>query len=216
MTKIGVFDSGVGGLSVVKAIKKSLPKIEIIYADDKAHVPYGNRTKQELKTFVVPILKDLEAQGCQMIVIACNTITTTLISELRKIIRVPLIGMEPMFKPAAQLTKTGVIAICATPATLKSKRYSWLKKTYTKDIDVLEPDCSDWSYMIQTDKIDQQKIAELISMTCESKADVIVLGCTHYHWIEDLIKQIAGNRATVLQPELPVIEELKRVLSQLA
>jgi len=216
MAKIGVFDSGVGGLSVVNAIHKSLPDLEIIYADDKTHVPYGNRTAQELKTFVVPILKDLEAQGCQVIVVACNTITTTLINELRKTIKVPLIGMEPMVKPAALQTKTGVIAVCATPATLNSKRYGWLKKEYAKDVFVLEPDCSDWSYMIQTNKIDQQKITDRINTVCEQNTDVIVLGCTHYHWIENLLKQIAGNRAVVLQPELPVIEELKRVLLQLA
>jgi glutamate racemase len=216
VTKIGVFDSGVGGLSVVNAIHKSLPDLQINYADDKDHVPYGSRNAQELKTFVVPVLKDLEAKGCQVIVIACNTITTTLISELRKIIKVPLIGMEPMVKPAALQTKTGVIAVCATPATLNSKRYDWLKKAYAKDVNILEPDCSDWSYMIQTNKIDQQKITNRINIVCEQNTDVIVLGCTHYHWIESLIKQIADNRAVVLQPELPVIEELKRVLLQLA
>lgn len=216
MTKIGVFDSGVGGLSVVNAIHKNLPSLQIIYADDKHHVPYGSRNPQELLTFVVPILKDLQSQGCQAIVIACNTITTTLISDLRKIIKVPLMGMEPMIKPAAMLTKTGVIAVCATPSTLASKRYDWLKTTYAKDMKVLEPDCSDWSSMIQTNKIDQQEIAKRINKVCDQNADVIVLGCTHYHWIEDNIKKITGNKATVLQPELPVIKELKRVIAQLA
>jgi glutamate racemase len=212
MNKIGVFDSGVGGLSVVNAIYKSLPGIQILYVDDKQHVPYGNREPKEVLNFVVPILKDLEEQGCQIIVIACSTVTTTLISELRNIIKIPLIGMEPMVKPAAQLTKTGVIAVCATPATLNSERYDWLKKTYAKDLNIVEPDCSDWSYMIENNLIDKQKIEKLINNICDTNADVIVLGCTHYHWIEDMIKRIVNNRAVVVQPEEPVIKEIKRVL----
>jgi len=211
--KIGVFDSGVGGLSVVNAIKKELPDAEVIYADDKTHVPYGNREIAEIKSFVVPILRSLENQGCQVIVIACNTVTTTLIGELREIIKVPLIGMEPMIKPAALATKSGKIAVCATPATLASQRYRWLKETYADNIDVLEPDCSDWSYMIETNNIGRQKIQKTVNEVCDKGADVIVLGCTHYHWIEDLINQLVKGRAQVIQPELPVIEQLKKVLN---
>lgn len=211
--KIGVFDSGVGGLSVVNAIRKELPDLEIVYKDDKEHVPYGNKTKNELKRLVIPILVDLEEQGCQVIVIACNTITTTLISELRQIIKIPLIGMEPMVKPAAKLTKTKIITVCATPVTLKSTRYKWLKNEYAKDVKVLEPDCSDWSYMIENNQIDRQKIKKLIYNSLKLNSDVIVLGCTHYHWIENNIKEIVKNKAKVIQPEEPVITELKRILT---
>jgi glutamate racemase len=214
--KIGVFDSGVGGLSVAKAIRHALPEYEVIYRDDSEHVPYGTRGIEEIYNFTKPILKGMVEEGCNVIVIACNTVTTNLIGRLRREIDVPLIGMEPMVKPAAGATKTGVIAICATPRTLASNRYKYLKEEYAKGIKVLEPDCSDWAFMIEVDIPDREKIAKIVKDICDKGADQIVLGCTHYHWIEDEIKKLAKGKASVLQPEEPVIEELKRVLEQLS
>jgi glutamate racemase len=213
--KIGVFDSGIGGLSVANAIEKALPNAKIIFVNDHKNCPYGTKSPDLLFKLVVPILTDLVQQGCQVIVIACNTVTTTIISQLRQIIPVPLIGMEPMVKPAALKTKSGVIAVCATPTTLASKRYAWLKKTYAKNVKVIEPDCSDWTLMIETNHVDSQKIHNEIDAACNQSADVIVLGCTHYHWIQDIIKKEAARRAIVLQPEKPVIKQLKRVIEQL-
>jgi glutamate racemase len=212
--KIGVFDSGVGGLSVVHAIEAALPDYEVVYATDKEHLPYGNKTPQQLHGYVLPILEDLVGRGCEVIVIACNTVTTNIIVTLRSEISVPLVGIEPMVKPAAQITKSRVIAVCATPATLASKRYKRLKEEYAQGIKVLEPDCSNWTAMIETNQLDHQKIHQQINKVCELGADVIVLGCTHYHWIEDVIKQIADGRAKVIQPEPAIVEQLKRVLQQ--
>ncbi len=213
--KIGVFDSGVGGKSVVLAIQKTLPELEVIYAEDRKNVPYGNKTPEELHRLVTPILQKLVEQGCQAIVIACNTVTTNIINLLRQELKVPLIGMEPMVKPAAGQSKTGVIAVCATPATLASPRYACLKQTYAPEIKVLEPDCSDWANLIESDRANRSHVKEQIDAVCSQRADVIVLGCTHYHWIEDIIIEEVAGRATVLQPEEPVIEQLKRVLKQL-
>lgn len=213
--KIGVFDSGIGGLSVAKAIQKELPNTKVIFANDKIHVPYGDKDPRELILFVVPILNKLVDNGCCVIVIACNTISTTIIDELRQKINVPLIGIEPMVKVAAVHTKSKIIAVCATPNTLNSKRYRWLKHTYAKDTLVLEPDCSDWSYMIESNNINKQKIKNQIDDVCNQGADIIVLGCTHYHWIEKLISDIAMERAITLQPEQPVIKELNRVLESI-
>lgn len=210
--KIGVFDSGVGGLSVVKAIQKALPDAEVLYAEDKKNIPYGNKTPDKLYELVLPILNTLSEQGCDVIVVACNTVTTTIIERLRRALPLPLIGMEPMVKPASQITKSKIIAVCATPTTLASARYGWLKETYAKNVKVLEPDCSDWTVMIQNNQVDRQKIQKRIDEACNAGADVIVLGCTHYHWIEDLIKEIAGERAVVIQPEPAVIEQVKKVL----
>lgn len=214
--KIGVFDSGVGGESVANAIKKALPEYQVIFKNDVEHLPYGSREVSELHGFVTPILKSMVEEGCKVIVIACNTVTTNLIEELRKEVKVPLIGMEPMVKPAAERTKTGVIAICATPRTLASKRYAWLKAQYAQGIKVIEPDCSDWTKLIETNSLQREKVAKIVNDACDSGADEIVLGCTHYHWIEDLIKELAGGRAEVLQPEQPVIEQLKKVIERLA
>jgi len=214
--KIGVFDSGVGGLSVVNAIQKALPELEVIYKDDKQHVPYGTRSIDEIHEFVKPILHEFIDEGCQVIVVACNTVTTNLISQLRQEIPVPLIGMEPMVKPAAANTKSGIIAVCATPRTLESQRYKWLKQEYAKNIQVLEPDCSGWALMIENNSVEREKVAETIREVCAASADQIVLGCTHYHWIQQIIKDMAQGKAEVIQPETPTIEQLKRVLQQLA
>jgi glutamate racemase len=214
MIKIGVFDSGVGGLSVANAIEKALPNDQILFVNDQKNLPYGSKSPDVLYKLVVPILKKLVDDRCQVIVIACNTVSTTLIEQLRKQIAVPLVAMEPMVKPAAEMTRSKVIAVCATPTTLASKRYKYLKETYAKDIKVLEPDCHDWTQMIENNKLDVQKIEHHINEVCDNGADVIVLGCTHYHWIENLIKRIAQNRAEVIQPEQSVIKQLKRVLGQ--
>ncbi|MBI4033703.1 glutamate racemase [Candidatus Saccharibacteria bacterium] len=214
--KIGVFDSGVGGLSVVNAIKKELPQLEIIYREDKKHVPYGTRSIEEIYGFVKPIFQSFVDEGYKVIVVACNTVTTNLIGRLRSEFAVPMVGMEPMVKPAAVASKTGVIAVCATPRTLESPRYHWLKEQFAKNVKVLEPDCSDWANMVETNRVNREKIAKIVEDSVNTGADQIVLGCTHYHWIEDLIRQIASGRARVIQPEGPVIEQLKRVLKQLS
>jgi glutamate racemase len=212
--KVGVFDSGVGGLSVVKAIKGALPDLEVIYKDDKQHVPYGTRRTDEIHEFIKPIFQEFIDENCEAVVVACNTVTTNLIAELREEFSVPMVGMEPMVKPAALATKTGVIAVCATPRTLSSQRYQWLKNEYAKGVKVLEPDCSQWALMIENKLIDRDKVAVTIRGVIADGADRIVLGCTHYHWIEEIIKDIAAGKAEVLQSEAPVIKQLKRVLEQ--
>jgi len=212
---IGVFDSGVGGLSVAQAIEETLKDVNVIFANDPKHVPYGSKPPEEVLSYVVPIMKKLEADGCELIVIACNTVTTTLLTQLKKEISIPLIGLEPMVKAAAERTQTGIIAVCATPATLGSQRYEYLKETYAKHVSVIEPDCSKWSTMIETSKIDHDFITQQINDVCDQKADVIVLGCTHYHWIEDDIKAIAAGRALIMQPEQSVVRKVVRVLEEL-
>jgi glutamate racemase len=213
--KIGVFDSGVGGQSVINSIKKELPTLEIIYKDDKTHLPYGTKTVEEIYSFVKPIFQEFVDEGCQVIVIACNTVTTNLAPRLREEFQVPMIGMEPAVKPAAAMSRSKVIAVCATPRTLTSERYQWLKEHFAQGVKVVEPDCSDWAMMIQSSQIDREHIKERIENACSRGADVIVLGCTHYHWIEDLIKETAAGRAEVLQPEIPVIAQLQKVITEL-
>ncbi|HVX58522.1 MAG TPA: glutamate racemase [Candidatus Saccharimonadales bacterium] len=212
--KIGVFDSGAGGLHVAQSVQEALPEHEILYAEDREHVPYGTRDIGQIHDFVLPILQALVDQDCGVILIACNTVTTNLIGRLRDELNVPLVGMEPMVKPAAEATKTGVIAVCATPRTLSSDRYRWLRDTYAKNVVVLEPDCSDWALMVETDNLDRKKVSDIVDDACAKNADQIVLGCTHYHWIEEIIQQMAAGRAKVIQPEQAVIKQLKRVIDQ--
>lgn len=214
--RVGVFDSGIGGQSVAEAITRSLPEVEIMFVNDSKNVPYGSKTPEQLLALVLPILQNL-AKKTDVIVVACNSVSTTIITDLRHHISVPLIAMEPMIKPAAEQTENGIIAVCATPTTLTSQRYQWLKDEYSKAIKVLEPDCSDWSSMLEAHQLDHQKISQRINEVCSKGADVIVLGCTHYHWIEADIRTIAAaHGAKVVQPEQAVIRQLKRVLKQLS
>jgi len=210
--KVGVFDSGIGGLSVARAIQAALPGNEVIFRNDEEHVPYGTRDIDEINSFVEPILRSMVEDGCKVIVVACNTVTTNLIESLRRQMPIPLVGMEPMIKPAAEISSSGVIAVFATPKTLTSQRYQWLKKSYAPNTTVLEPDCSDWTAMIENNQVDRDKIAKIVDDVCTKGADQLVLGCTHYHWIEQLIKDSSHGRAEVMQPEQPVIEQLKKVL----
>lgn len=215
-TIIGVFDSGIGGLSIVNAIRKSYPEAEVKFANDPEHLPYGTKTKEEILTLAYPILKKLQDDGCEVIVVACNTVSTNVIGELRQKLSVPLIALEPMVKPAATLTKTKIIAVCATPATLASQRYNELKKEYAKGIKVVEPDCANWAELIERNNLGSKQIAETVHAILAEGADVIVLGCTHYHWIEQDIKREAGDKVTVIQPEEAIVRRLKQVLAQLA
>lgn len=217
MTKsftIGVFDSGVGGQTVAQAVKRELPDSQIVFVSDNENMPYGDKSPEELLKVVSPIIKKL-AGHVDVIVIACNTVSTTLAAELRQLVDTPIVALEPMVKPAALATKTGTIAVCATPTTLASDRYKSLKQEYAAEVEVIEPDCREWALMIEANSVQREKIKEQIDMVCERGADIIVLGCTHYHWIEEIVKQEAAGRADVLQPEQAVVSQLGRVLEQL-
>lgn len=215
MTKIGVFDSGVGGLSVARVLRQALPTNEVIFANDATHVPYGSKPLKQIHGYVLPILQEMVAQGCELIVIACNTVTTNLITQLREELAVPLVGMEPMVKVAAKETKSNKIIVCATPATLRSERYKYLKAMYAAGVEVIEPDCSEWSSLIESNRINHDHIKQAIEPGLLLGADRIVLGCTHYHWIENDIAEIAKGRAEVMHPEQPVVAQVKRVLARL-
>ena len=214
--KIGVFDSGVGGLSVVNKIKEELPEYEVIFINDVDNMPYGDKTKEELLELVLPKLNLLTESKCDVIVIACNTVTTTIVNKLRELINVPIVAVEPMIKPASQITRTGVITVCATPTTLKSDRYLQLKSLFAKKIAIIEPDCSGWSSMIENNQVNRNEINKVVCDSNNHNSDTIVLACTHYHWIEDLIDELSGDNVTVLQPEQPLINQLKRVIEQLS
>lgn len=213
--KIGVFDSGVGGESVARAIKKAFPEAQIVVKQDKANLPYGTKTPKQLLELVLPILNELSMSGCDVIVVACNTVSTTIAEELKRSINTPLVTIVPMVKPASLMTKTKIVTVCATPATLKSKRYKELKNEFGQGIEFFEPNCSNWAEMIEEDRVDVARIKSTVEQAIARKSDAIVLGCTHYHWISEQIKKLAGPNILVFYPEDAVVEQLKRVLKQL-
>lgn len=212
MRKIGVFDSGIGGQSVANSLRRNFPEIEIIFLDDHNNLPYGSKSPELLKKLVRPKIQELVDDKCDLIVIACNTVTTTLLDWLKNIFDLPIIGVEPMIQEAADITKSNLITVCATPTTLSSPRYRELKQIYGHDLTINEPDCSNWTKMIESNDIDREAIKKIVDDACKGGSDVIVLGCTHYHWIEGLIKHFANNRAQVIQPEAKVVDTVKSML----
>jgi glutamate racemase len=189
------------------------PDAEIIYKDDRDNLPYGNKSTEELLSLTLPIFKEFEFENCDAVLVACNTITTNIISQLRESTKVPLVGVEPMIKPASEISKSRVIAVCATPATLSSNRYLWLKNEYAEGLMVVEPDCSNWAQMIENNMQNELQLKNMIDTLRLNKVDVIVLGCTHYHWIEYELRELAGPDIQVIQPIEPVLNQLERVLT---
>lgn len=212
--KIGVFDSGIGGMSVAHAIAEAFPDVDVIFEDDHENLPYGIKSPDELRRLAIPHLNSLKEKGCTIIVVACNTLSTTIIPDLKNDFPVPLVPIVPMIKPASLATKTKKVAVCATPTTLASERYAELKREYGEGIEFIEPYCGDWAEMIESNDVDQLNIQRVINDVCAHGADVIVLGCTHYHWIETEIKELADGRAVVIQPEQAVIQNLASMLGR--
>ena len=211
--KIGVFDSGIGGKAIAVRLQADYPDSEVLYVDDHENVPYGNRSKEDIVRLTDTAIQPLLNQGCDVIVLACNTATAAAIDILKATYpNTPFVGLEPMVKPAALITKSKVIAICATPYTLQSERYIGLKEAYAADVTVLEPDCSEWAGMIESDQTDMQEIADAINDVCAAGADVIVLACTHYHWIKDEIIKVANGRAEVIDPSDAISHRVGDVL----
>lgn len=211
--KLGIFDSGVGGEAVAAALQDEFPMAEITVVNDRKNVPYGDKTPEEVISLTNAAIQPLLDAHCDVIVLACNTATALAISTLRE--RYPdqkFIGIEPMIKTAASLTKTNVIAACATPATLKSKRYEELVKKYGAHLSIIEPDCSSWAYMIEHNQVNEQEIKQIIEDACLQSADVIVLGCTHYHWIKDLIIKLVQERAQVIEPSEAIGRRVRELL----
>jgi glutamate racemase len=212
--KLGVFDSGIGGEAVALSLQSFFPAAELVVVNDKAHVPYGDKPADEVIFLTDAAIQPLLQAKCDVIVIACNTATTLAIAPLRtQYPHQKFIGIEPMLKPAAHLTKSRTIAVCATPATLASGRYSQLKATYAASLSVLEPDCHSWAQMIENNRLNQAEITNAINELCERGADVIVLGCTHYHWIKDLITEISNGRAVILEPSEAIGRRVKALLA---
>lgn len=211
--KIGIFDSGVGGKSFIAPIQAKFPQAEIIYREDRENLPYGDKSPQKLLELTVPIFKELESVGCDAVLVACNTLTTNCISELRRVVDMPLVGVEPMIKSASEITTTKSVVVCATPATINSDRYSFLKDTYAQGLDIYEPDCSKWSSMIEQSRSSDLELSVLVNEAVARKADVLVLGCTHYHWLAAELQLLCGgDNIKVIQPIQPVLDQLARVL----
>jgi len=212
--RIGIFDSGIGGKAVAKTISELIPHATIISVDDRKNMPYGNRKSNEIIRLTINAIQPLVDSNCDAIIIACNTATTVAISSLRLAYPdIIFIGIEPMIKPASMITKSKSIAVCATKSTLNSKRYINLKNDWAKNIKVFEPNCDNWAKLIEDGKLNDIKIDSVVKSLVKNNVDVIVLGCTHYHWVKQRIIDSAGPNVKVLEPSDAIAARIKSIIN---
>ena len=219
---IGIFDSGIGGLSVFREIRKLLPEQSYIYYSDSAHCPYGEKSKEYIIDRARSITRKLMGMGVEIVVVACNTATAAAISTLRKEFPIRFIGMEPAIKPAAALTKTGVVGVLATAGTLKAEKYLDTREKWAQSITVVEHIGEGFVELVekgQTSGAEAEAVVQnsLVPLL-EAGADTIVLGCTHYPFLADTIKKVAaahgadGNSFHLIDPAPAVARHLLEVM----
>lgn len=211
--KIGIFDSGIGGKAIADELKKSLGNVEIMVVDDHKNIPYGDKKTKEIIELTDIAIQPLIRSGCKIIILACNTATTLAINSLRsKYPNQKFVGIEPMVKTAAKLTKSKIITVCATPATLASARYKELVNKFGSNLKIIEPDCSSWAKMIEDNQVNHMQVGKVIEDVCNQGADIIVLGCTHYYWIKKYITNTCKKRAKVIEPSRAVCRRVEDLL----
>ena len=194
---IGIFDSGIGGLSVFREIRKVLPEQSYVYYSDNAHCPYGEKTREYIIERARAITRFLLDKGCEIIVVACNTATAAAIATLREEFQIKFIGMEPAIKPAAQATKTGVVGVLATAGTLKATKYIDTRARWAENVRIVEHIGQGFVELVEkgiTTGPDAESIVRtsLIPLL-DAGADIIVLGCTHYPFLSETISKVASE-----------------------
>ena len=216
---IGVFDSGVGGLSVLRAIRTALPAQPIIYLADQAHVPYGSRSLEEVRQFASGITRFLLDCGAKLIVVACNAASAAALHHLRQTFPgVPFVGMEPAVKPAAEHTRSGVVGVLATPATFQGALYASVVERFGRGVTILQDTCVGLVQQIEAGELDTSRTGLILDQALQpmlaQNIDTIVLGCTHYPFVIPLIEKIAGPKVRVIDPAPAIARQTARLLEQ--
>lgn len=214
---IGIFDSGIGGLSVLRSLVEKLPDQSFLYVADQVHVPYGRRPLEEVQAYSFGITRWLLDQGCKAIIVACNTASAAALHELRIAFPdVPFVGMEPAVKPAAEHTQTGVVGVIATPATFQSQLYSSVIERFASEVTVLEDTCPGLVEEIEAGHLDGEKTRRILETALNPMLnkgiDTVVLGCTHFPFVIPLIQQIVGTKVRVIDPAPAVARQAVRVI----
>jgi len=216
---IGVFDSGVGGLSVLREIRRELPHEDLLYVADSGHAPYGDKSAQLIEARAIAIAEFLVNRHAKAIVVACNTATSAAIETLRARFPVPIVAMEPAVKPAAAHTKSGVIGVLATSGTIGSNNFAKLHARFGTDVNILVQACPGLVEQVETGDLSSDKTRALIEQyvlpLLAQNVDTIVLGCTHYPFLAPLIQEIAGPTIAIIDPAAAIARELRRQLTSI-
>lgn len=214
---IGIFDSGVGGLSIMRTIRELLPHEQLYYVADSGHVPYGEKSPDYLQDRAIAITKFLLTQQVKALVVACNTATVAAVACLRALFTIPIIAVEPAVKPAVMATNTGVVGIIATAATLNSVQFIDLLERFGHSTTILTRACPDLVRQVEqgdlcsdtTRRMIQRHTAPMLA----AGADTLVLGCTHYPFLRPTIDDVVGSEVTLIDTSFAVARQLSRVLA---
>jgi glutamate racemase len=216
---IGIFDSGVGGLSVLREIHMLLPQVPLFYIADQVHVPYGKRQLEEIRSFSLAITQFLLSKGARLIVVACNTASAAALSALRETLpEIPFVGMEPAVKPATQQTGNGIVGVLATPATFQGRMYSTLVERFAKNVTLLTDTIPGLVEAVERGELESPAtrliLENAINPMLSQGADTLVLGCTHFPFVLPLIREIAGPSVKVIDPAPAIARQTAHLLEQ--
>jgi glutamate racemase len=216
---IGIFDSGVGGLSVWREIARHLPFEATLYLADQAHVPYGSRRLAEVREFSEGITRFLLGQEAKVIVVACNTASAAALHYLRRTFPgIPFVGMEPAVKPAVEQTRSGVVGVIATQATFQGELFASLMERYAGDVRLLTQVCPGLVEAVEAGALDvpgtEALLRRCLTPLIEAGVDQLVLGCTHYPFLQPAIERVVGVNVAVIDPAPAVARQVGRVLAQ--
>jgi len=219
MKPIGIFDSGVGGLSVWREIVRQLPNESTLYLADQAHVPYGPRPLEEIQQYAKGITAFLLEQGAKLIVVACNTASGAALHALRDTFPdTPFVGMEPAVKPAAEQTRSGVIGVIATPATFQGDLFQTLVKRFAAQVQLKTQICPRLVEVVEAGETDapatEMLLRSYLTPMVQAGIDHLVLGCTHYPFLSETIARVVGPDITLVDPAPAVARQVKRLLAQ--
>lgn len=216
---IGVFDSGVGGLSVWREIAARLPDCATVYFADQAHIPYGPRPMLDIRAFSESITRFLLRQGCQVVVVACNAASAAALVHLRATFpAVPFVGMEPAVKPAAQSTHTGKVGVMATPATFQGELFASVVERFANGVQLVNQVCPGLVEQVEAGRLDtpdtDAMLRRYLAPMMQAGVDTIVLACTHYPFLAPAIRRIVGPGVQVIDPAPAIARQVERVIEQ--
>jgi glutamate racemase len=213
---IGVFDSGVGGLSVLRAIRAALPSEDLVYVADSGHAPYGDKSQAHITERTLAVGSWLASSGVKAITVACNTATVVAIHHLREQTAVHVVAIEPAIKPAANTTRSGVVGVLATTQTLQSESVARLCQEHGQGKRILLQACPGWVEAVEQADLSspptEALLRQFLQPLINQGVDTLVLGCTHYSFLRDTIQRIVGNEVVLIDPAVAVATELTRRL----
>jgi glutamate racemase len=217
---VGVFDSGVGGLSVAREIRRALPAEHLLYVADTAYVPYGDRGEAEVRARTLAIGGWIQSQGAKVLVVACNTASGAALEALRERLAIPIIGLEPALKPAIRETKIGRVGVMATQGTIRSARFQRLVDNYAAGVQVVRDPCPGLADLVEEGMLGgpelEARMEDYVAPLREAGVDTVVLGCTHYVFVRDAIQRAMGPDVRLLDSSEAIARRTRQILAESA